>query len=271
VRAAIDAIRADPRQYERYAADPQILAVLQKMRRLHAAAQANGQRTVNIEDMLTQPGVGQEARDAERQTAIEAACAAQMAAAAAAAAEELGSAAEAAQAAYDAALRRFRQAAAGGGKGDAAAGAAPSPAPASKLAAAGGKAAASILRQRIAGDSSSGGEAAGAAEAAGAELQQQEQDRRRRQDEEAGLPEWMQGGFSWKVGAAAVGAAVVLCPLLYECCACRALMLGRCGSGSVPSQAACPASEMQGAQASPPIPCSPCLPGPFLLPAESGS
>lgn len=70
VREAIDAIRADTSEYERYAADPQILAVLQKMRRLHSVAQANGQRTVNIDVMLAQPG--QERKDEERQVAMEA-------------------------------------------------------------------------------------------------------------------------------------------------------------------------------------------------------
>lgn len=58
VRAAIDAIRADTSKYERYTADLVILAVLQKMRRLHSVAQANGQRTVSIDDMLAQVCMG---------------------------------------------------------------------------------------------------------------------------------------------------------------------------------------------------------------------
>jgi hypothetical protein len=36
--------------------DPQVAGVLLKMRRVHAAAQANGQRTVSMNDMVVAPG-----------------------------------------------------------------------------------------------------------------------------------------------------------------------------------------------------------------------
>ena len=39
VRKAIDALRADPAKYDAFASDPQILGVLQKMRRMHSVSQ----------------------------------------------------------------------------------------------------------------------------------------------------------------------------------------------------------------------------------------
>ncbi|PRW33536.1 Cellulose synthase [Chlorella sorokiniana] len=198
VREAIDSIRADTGKYEHYAADPQVLAVLQKMRRIHGVAQANGQRTVGIEDMLAKPG--QAKQDEERQLAIEAGCNAHLAAAAAAAACGAGEdAAAAAKAAFDAAFAAAKEAAlqkwqaakssdgaeAGSGGGQSA-----------KLAAAEGSAA-SILRRR-------GGQSAGAAaggreaedEAAAKELEERE--RRKEAEEDENVPEWMRGEFSWR-------------------------------------------------------------------------
>ncbi|KAL4419788.1 hypothetical protein ABPG75_006886 [Micractinium tetrahymenae] len=200
VRKAIDAICADTSKYERFAADPQILTVLQKMRRLHSVAQANGQRTISIDDMLTQPG--QEKKDAERQLAIEATCAAHLAAAAAATAAPAGQAEAAAKAAFDAAFQRAKDETAGkagSGKGAAAAAATASGGAAAKLAAA-GSSAASLLRQRLNAVGGGSGAAASSrqeqarAEAAGQVLEEQE----RRPDEEEDLPEWLRGGFTWK-------------------------------------------------------------------------
>lgn len=240
VRAAIEAIRADTSQYERYAADPQILAVLQvrclsgyprahlgwghqcdcgcwvsrptaplaaparaacpqKMRRLHSVAQANGQRTVSIEDMLAQPGYQQ--RDAERQLAIEAACAAHLAAAAAAAACEPGSDAKAAaEAAFQAAFQEAKDAAGAGMAGKTGDGAA-----AAKLAGSGTgskPSATSLLRQRAGGGTSSARVSAADAAAAG-ELEKRER-ARGPEAEDADVPEWMRGEFSWKVGPPAL-------------------------------------------------------------------
>jgi hypothetical protein len=282
VREAIDAIRADTSKYERYAADPQILAVLQvggmlccwphplprpyrsplllvilasvavdvhpcglplplpagpqKMRMLHSVAQANGQRTVDIDSMLAQarePAAphaalslqllpccrkaaplqpaqaakalplrpplcpllclqpGWQKRDTEWQLALQAACSAHLAAAAAAAATppEAGNPADAAQAAYESAFKEAQEAAQGGDKG-------------SSTAAPG--ATGSTLRRRAAGGTADAGGAkrAAAADAASAqEIEEQE----RKPNEEDDLPEWMRGGFTWKVCAALPG------------------------------------------------------------------
>ncbi|KAI3425195.1 hypothetical protein D9Q98_008964 [Chlorella vulgaris] len=207
VREAIDAIRADTSKYERYAANPQILSVLQKMRRMHGVAQANGQRTVEIEGMLAKPGWEQ--RDSERRLAIEAACSAHLAAAAAAAATVEGaSAEEAAKAAYEAAFQKAKEAASGSASAAAAAEAkkaaeaetATKGAVATKLAAA-GTSATSMLRQRMAGGGGGGGGAGGGAgastavgDAAGREIEERE----KKADEDDDLPEYMKGGFSWK-------------------------------------------------------------------------
>ncbi|PSC70051.1 DNA-(apurinic or apyrimidinic site) lyase 2 [Micractinium conductrix] len=185
VRAAIDAIRADTSLYERHAADPVVLGVLQKMRRLHSVAQANGQRTVSIDDMIAQ--AGQAEKDAERQLAIEATCTAHVAAAAAAAAASApaGAAKEAAHAAYVAALQAAKAAAPSGSKAGSSGG---------SSSAAGGGPAASTLRQRLAGGRAGGG-AGARAEAAAAEAQVAEG---QAGDDDPDLPQWLRGGFSWK-------------------------------------------------------------------------
>ncbi len=44
------------------AADPVTVSVLGKMRRLHGVCQANGQRTLNLDDALLKPGAKYEVR-----------------------------------------------------------------------------------------------------------------------------------------------------------------------------------------------------------------
>lgn len=185
---------------------------------------------------------GQEKKDAERQLAIEAACAAHLAAAAAAAAAPSGQAEAAAKAAFDSALQRAKERAnrAGdGGKSTAAAAAAPAAtgADADKTVS---SSAASLLRQRLSavgGDKGATGRSRpeqARSEAAGHVLEQREQ----RPDEEADLPEWMRGGFTWKVGAgrvrllllekAAPHIAVVRLCLLAPFAGCMVCWLARC-------------------------------------------
>lgn len=154
---------------------------------------------------------GWEQRDSERRLAIEAACSAHLAAAAAAAATVEGaSAEEAAKAAYEAAFQKAKEAASNSASAAAAAEAkkaaeaetATKGAVATKLAAA-GTSATSMLRQRMAGGGGGGGGAGGGAgastavgDAAGREIEERE----KKADEDDDLPEYMKGGFSWKVG-----------------------------------------------------------------------
>jgi hypothetical protein len=118
VAAAVSAMRRDPGQYERYARDGRVVGVMAKMRRAHAVAQANGQRTVALEDMVVgvKGNAQRLAADAQALAGLEAEYEAQVAAAAAAAAaatsSEPGAAEGDAQAAYQAALRAIRDAAA---------------------------------------------------------------------------------------------------------------------------------------------------------------
>lgn len=166
---------------------------------------------------------GQEQRDAERQQAIEATCAAHLAAAAAAAASEGGGgAAAAAQAAYDSTLKAAKEAAISRAARAKTPEAAPGGSGTAKVEGVGKAAgAASILRQRIGGGSGTGGgdakrgsagaksstggavgaaaaQAAAATEAAGQALEDQER-RSGETEEDANLPEWMKGEFRWKV------------------------------------------------------------------------
>eukprot|EP00887_Chlorella_sp_A99_P002976 scaffold24.g2976.t1 len=179
VRAAIDALRADPSQYERYAAD----------------AQVSGQSNINFficfEFELTDPGSAPEdaahaqrftalllARSSTslaecRQAALEAGRRAELAAAAAAAAADPGRAAEEAEAAHAAALKDAA-------RGDVSAAAARSSSDKASAAAAAGPA----RQQREA--AAAGGEAAGG------------QARPEQGGQDADLPEWMKGEFTWR-------------------------------------------------------------------------
>lgn len=148
---------------------------------------------------------GQEKKDAERQVAIEATCTAHLAAAAAAAAAPAGQAEAAAKEAFDAAFQRAKEEAAGkdsSAQGAVAAPTADAGAVGAKLADA-GSSAASLLRNRLkavgggSGATGSSRQEQARAEAAGQVLEQQE----RRPDEDEDVPEWLRGGFSWKVGA----------------------------------------------------------------------
>lgn len=139
---------------------------------------------------------GQDKKDAERQLAIEATCAAHLAAAAAAAAAPAGQAEAAAKAAFDAAFQRAKEEAAGKGAPGKATAAAATGEGDTEPADAGGSAA-SLLRQRLKAVGGGSRQDAAQAEAAGQVLEQQE----RRPDEDEDVPEWMRGGFTWKVGA----------------------------------------------------------------------
>jgi len=112
VAEAVHVLRHDTSKYEQYASDPRVASVLGKMRRVHAALQANGQRTLPL-DEVTVPPKEIEARkhaDLEQLNAMEAEFGAQIwAAAAAAGAETVEEAGAGAAAAYEEELKRVSQ------------------------------------------------------------------------------------------------------------------------------------------------------------------
>lgn len=65
VAEAIDALRSRPDRYEEFSSDPTIVAVLAKLRLAHAVVQANGQRTLSLDDVLVQK-TGWQRQDEER-------------------------------------------------------------------------------------------------------------------------------------------------------------------------------------------------------------
>ena len=143
-----------------------------------------------------------------RTRCLQAGCSAHLAATAAAAACAADEdPAAAAQAAFDAAFAEAKEAAVKQKRGGTEAGAG-----GAKLAGAGGPAA-SVLRQRGGkqGGSgpSSGAQAAAGDEAAGRALEEEEE-RRQADGEDANVPEWMRGEFSWKVGRMVVAGAAGL-------------------------------------------------------------
>lgn len=55
VSEAVEILRKDPSQYDRFAVDPRIGSVLSKMRRVHGALQVHGQRTMSLLDVTVPP------------------------------------------------------------------------------------------------------------------------------------------------------------------------------------------------------------------------
>ncbi len=55
VLAAINEVRADPKRFDFYQNDRQVMDVMGKIRRVHAVCNKNGQRTVAIEAITNQP------------------------------------------------------------------------------------------------------------------------------------------------------------------------------------------------------------------------
>lgn len=180
----MDVLRAAPSRFDEFASDPETLSVLQKMRRMHGVAQANGQRTISLEDMLVGGDGGWRQRDEQRQRALAAGLAAEAAAVAAALVAEPGSAAKDAEAAHEAVLKEAVRA-----DLDAVAAAAGPKLSAPK------QSRAALTRSGVLSGSTS---SATSTEAAGAVLEKEEEEARAQAAGEENMPEWMKGGFTWK-------------------------------------------------------------------------
>ncbi|GAB4815982.1 hypothetical protein N2152v2_003028 [Parachlorella kessleri] len=219
VREAIEALRKDPSKYERYAADPVTVSVLGKMRRLHGVCQANGQRTLNLDDALLKPGAKYEEEDARQGAALQAQLEGQLAAAVAAAAAGEGRAVEAAAEGYKAGLQaaqeeqqeKLKQRQQRGQPSEASpqgsvlppkAGAASSASAASTAtkpgAVAAGAAPGASSNTSVAGRSKAKRAHFADGDRAAAEEIEKLERKAGEEDDDPNLPEWMKGGFTWK-------------------------------------------------------------------------